>query len=624
MAVTTIPISMKSLFILLLAATSSLWAAERPNILWITSEDNGKEWLGCYGNEQAKTPNLDSFAKRSVQFQNFFSNAPVCAVARSTILTGVYAPSQGSQHMRSRHAIPSNHKPYVSYLREAGYYCSNASKTDFNFIINDKAVWDECDGKAHYRNRAEGQPFFSIFNLTDSHESSLFPDRIAKNRENGHIPPTPRLSPEEVEVPPYLPDLPEIRSDYAVYSDTITHLDRKIGKILSELESQGLADDTIVFYFSDHGGILPRGKRYLKDTGVNVPLLVHVPEKWKALSPFTNGSVTEEKAAFIDLAPTLFSMLGIEIPEIMQGRAILGEKRKPAPEYVFLYADRFDEIYGMRRGLTDGRWKYIRRFTPHLPAAPYSYYQFGQDGWTAWKKAWQEGNLSEELSRIWEPNQEVEELFDTQSDPWEVKNLAQDPAFAEQLKTMREALAGQMATIADTGIIPEPMFPELAKSQPIAAYAHSRIEEWPDLIELAFTATKRDETQLPLLIEKLASKDPLERYWASQGCLILGKKAAPAEEALRVLLADPSSANRVSAAQALVVMDKPAEAYELLLTELNKEGNEYAQQNVVNVLTQLDAHDRIPDEWVIKFSKKKKAGAYVKRLAEMLAEERGL
>lgn len=614
---------MRILFSFLLAL-SALSAADRPNILWITSEDNGKEWLGCYGNEQAQTPNLDALAKKSVRFENFFSNAPVCAVARSTILTGIYAPSQGTQHMRSRHAIPATNKPYVTYLREAGYYCTNASKTDFNFNIKDASIWDECSPKASYKGRAEGQPFFAVFNLTESHESSLFSDKIASNRKSGRIPQSPRVAPADVVVPPYLPDLPEIRSDIAIYHDNMTMMDRKVGDILSKLEKDGLAEDTIVFYYSDHGGILPRGKRYLKDTGVNVPLIIHVPEKWKSLSPFPNGSVTEENAAFVDLAPTLLSLLGKEKPAQMQGRAFLGEKRAEPSQYVFLFADRFDEIYGMRRGLTDGRWKYIHRFTPHLPAAPYSYYQFGQAGWTAWQKAWKDGKLEGGLKEIWEPNQTSEELFDTQGDPWETKNLALDPAHAERLAAMRKALAAQMVAINDTGLIPEPMFKELAPSRPIAQYAASQKKEWPALVALALTATDRDASRLPMLTGKLSSANPLERYWAVQGCLVLGKEAAAADQTLRSLLKDPHSAIRVGAAQALIAMDKPEGAYEVLLKELSAGENEYAQQNVVNVLTQLDATDKVSDEWIKETLGRKKGGSYLKRLAQQLAKERGL
>lgn len=616
---------MKFLALLCLAA-ASLHAGDRPNILWITSEDNDVQWLGCYGNEQAQTPNLDKLATQSARFTHFYSNAPVCAVARSTILNGVYAPSQGTQHMRSRHAIPSHIKPYVSYLREAGYYCTNASKTDYNFEGNDRALWDDCSAKAHYKNRPEGKPFFAIFNLNDSHESSLFDNKIEANRKSGLIPQQPRIDPAEVIVPPYLPDLPEIRSDIAIYHDNITMLDRKIGKILSDLTDAGLAENTLIFYYSDHGGILPRGKRYLTNTGVNVPLIVHIPARWKALSPFDGGSVVTETTAFVDLAPTVLSLIGQEKPDYMQGRAFLGESRvdPPAQNEAFLFADRFDDLYGMRRGLTDGRWKYIRRFTPQFAAAPYSYYQFGQAGWQGWQAAWKAGSLPENFSQIWEMNQVVEELYDTESDRWEIKNLANDPTHQKQLLAMRERLAARMVSILDTGLIPEPMFAELSPDKPIATYAKEHASNWPKLVDLALKASARDAANLPVFIAKLSSEHALERYWASQGCLILGKQAGSAKDGLTILLEDPFTANRTSAAYALILLGETEAAYATLLKDLSESQNPYALQNVINAFTRLDALDRISDEWVKNTLSRKKVGPYVRRMAEILAEERDI
>ncbi len=605
----------------------SLLAGEKPNILWITSEDNDKFWLGCYGNKQASTPHLDQLAERSVRFDNFYSNAPVCAIARSTILNGIYAPSQGTQHMRSRHKIPAANLPYVHYLREAGYYCTNASKTDYNFEGDDKAIWHDCNSKAHYKNRAEGQPFFAIFNFKESHESSLFADKLAKTRESGLVPAVSRISPQEVTLRPYLPDLPGVRSDVANYHDMMSLLDQRVGEVLTELEEAGLSDDTLIFYYSDHGGVTPRGKRYLHDTGVGVPLLIHVPEKWKHLSPFTNGSTTEELTAFVDLAPTVLSLLGVSKPERMQGRAFLGSKRQEPAEdaYAFLFADRFDEIYGMRRGLTDGRWKYIRRFSPHNPAAPYSYYSLGQNAWSVWENAWKTGQLKEPFNHIWEKNQAVEELYDTTLDPWEIKNLAEEPAHLEQLRTMRKALRQTMADVLDTGLVPEPMFPELASEQTLMDYVATQKDSWPALIKLAHQASSRNVKHLPLLIEKLASPNGLERYWAAQGCLILGpEKTASAAEALRETLKDNHAATRAAAARALIGLGHREEALPVLLKELADYSNQYAQQNVVNILKQIKLTSEVSDAWVKDALKNPKANFPITRLAKQLAGERGL
>lgn len=601
-------------------------AAEQPNILWITSEDNDYGWLGCYGNKQAQTPNLDELAKHGVLFKHAYSNSPVCAVARSTILNGSYAVTQGTQHMRSRHAISASYKPYVAYLREHGYYCTNRAKTDYNFKGNDQSIWDDCSRKAHYKNRPKGAPFFSVLNLTVSHESSLFGNKIKSSRKRGIIPKTTRIKPSDVELRPYLPDLPEIRNDIAIYHDVITALDTQVGTIISELKKSGLAEDTIIFYYGDHGGVTPRGKRYLKDSGTHIPMLVHVPEKWQQLSKFKPGERVEEMVAFVDLAPTLLSLVGLEKPDQMQGRAFMGKHRvAPAKDdQVFLYADRFDEIYGMRRGIVSdqGRWKYIRRFTPNLSAAPYSSYQFGQAGWRSWKKAWQSGKLSDKDKKIWESNQPVEELFDLKSDPWEVKNLATNATHAERLKSMREQLNAKMIETRDLGVIPEAMFTELSPNSPISSYLDKNSEKLKPFVDLAFTATSRDPKNLEKFISELKSSSPITRYWASQGLLLLGDQAKKAEPELIKLLSDPSSAVRVSAAHALISMGKQEMATKVIIAELSKEASEYAHLYAINTIMQCNVADQISDAWIENALKGKNPKGYVQRLAKQLKDAR--
>ena len=583
----------------------------RPNILWITSEDNAAQWVGCYGNAQAKTPRIDKLAESGHRFAHAYSNAPVCAVARSTLLNGVYAPAQGTQHMRSRHPIPKRNQSYVSYLRKLGYYCTNRSKTDFNFEGNDRGIWDECGGKAHYRGRKKGQPFFAVFNFTTTHESSLFPAK------RGEVP--TRLKPSEIEVPAYLPDLPEVREDFAVYHDKMTKLDGQLGQVLDELEKEGLGDDTIVFYYSDHGGPTPRGKRYLKETGVRVPLIVHVPEKWAALTPFKPGQVVDEPVAFVDFAPTLLSLAGRKVPGQMQGRAFLGAGRvePQKDDHVFLYADRFDEFYGMRRGLTDGRWKYIRRFTPQLPAAPYSFYQFSMPSWVAYRKAWQEGRLEGVHKAMWEAPQAVEELFDLKADPWEVNNLAADPAHKKQLEAMCARLKAKMIEVKDSGVVPEPMFEALAGEGTIADFVRSPEFDLEEVVELAFAAAS-GEGGLPRLIDAAASKDPVKRYWGLQGLLIAGD--ASGVEAAKGALDDAVPVNRASAAEGLCAMGQEKVGHEALFSELERTKDEYSLQYLINAIIRTGAASGIPDSWVESTLKDKQAGTYVKRFAQRLKD----
>lgn len=353
-------------------------------------------------------------------------------------------------------------------------------------------------------------------------------------------------------------------------------------------------------------------------------MLVHVPKKWQHLSPFKPGSKIDEPIAFVDLTPTLLSLTGLEKPTQMQGRAFLGSKRVEPSEddIVFLYADRFDEIYGMRRGITDGRWKYIRRFTPHLSAAPYSYYQFGQDGWKDWQQAWKKGKLTGRHKTTWEGHQPVEELFDTHADPWEVKNLASDPTHAERLKRMRSRLREKMIEVNDSAIVPEPMFAELAQNAPITQYITSRKDDLPALIDLAFKATDRDTKYLPLFVSQLNSQDPIRRYWATQGCLILGKSAAPAQDALIKTLKDKHSTIRVAAAHTLIEIGKKEVGKTAILAELTRNNGEYAELNIINTLTQLDLLASISNAWIDTTLKNKKAGRYVIRLAQRIRDQR--
>lgn len=599
---------MRHLIIIFTLITSAFAREQRPNILWITSEDNGAHWVGCYGNAQAKTPRIDRLAAEGNKFLRAYSNAPVCAVARSTIFTGVHAPGQGTHHMRSRHVIPEKILPYVTHFRNAGYYTTNNSKTDYNFQGDDTAWWDESSGRAHYRKRADGQPFFAVFNLFVSHESNLFPDKRGKGPY--------RLKPEEVKVPPYLPDLPEMRADIAVYHDKMTEMDTSLGRILDDLEKAGLADDTIVFYYADHGGPMARGKRYLEETGVRVPLIVRVPEKWKSLSPFAPGEVVEEMVSFVDFAPTVLSLIGIPTPDYMQGRTFLGEHRAEPEDGVFLYADRFDEYYGMRRGWTDGRWKYIRRFSPHQPAAPYSSYQFQMPSWAAWRNAWREGELDGYHARIWEAPQEVEELFDLEADRWEMRNLAADPKHAEHLNAMRAQLKAKMVEVKDVGLLPEPMFAELAKGRTVAEFVRSADFDFDGVLDVAFAATSGHEADVAVLKEAVKSADPVKRHWGLLGLLIRGGGGE-----VKLPLDDAYSINRVLSAELRIAGGDAEAGKNALIAELDRAQGESALY-LINVIHWHQLEHEAIDAWTKRTRNNPQANEYLKRWAvKMTGEE---
>ncbi len=608
-------------------AASPNRADERPNILWITSEDNAAHWLGCYGNKDARTPVLDGLAKEGVRFERAYATAPVCAVARAAILMGTPSVTLGTQHMRSRWPIPPEFQGHVAHLRKAGYYCANRSKTDYNFQGNDQGLWDDCSGKAHWRNRPDGRPFFAIINLEITHESNLFPGKLASNRKSGRIPSSPRLDVGGLDLPPHLPDLPAVRTDVASYHDLMTAMDAQVGEILADLEKDGLADNTIVFYYSDHGGATPRGKRYLEDTGTRVPMLLRVPEKWRDLSPFPSGQPSDELVDFTDLAPTVLSLAGLPKPPTMSGRAILGKHREePKPnDVVLLSADRFDEkIPGMRRGITDGNWKYIRRFYSNLPDAPHSSYQMEQPAWRAWLAAKSSAKLSPYHRQLWDRDRPAESLFDLSKDPWEIHDLSGSPDHAAKLAEWRERLGTEMKAAQDTGVVPESFFPEMiAEHRTMHDAVRSPGFDHASLVDLAMLASAKDPGKLPALAEELHSQNPLRRYWGAIGCMLLGKQAAAHRADLQGLATgDPTPGVRVAAARALAALGFGPEAEKCLVPLLGTAQSAPVQFAAATALIDIDSAKAVPESWIRTHLKEKAGDQYLRKIAENLTKGR--
>jgi arylsulfatase A-like enzyme len=583
------------------AAPGAAAADGRPHILWITSEDNGAGWLGCYGNAQASTPRLDAFAAEGVLYRRAFANAPVCAVARSVILTGVHAICQGTQHMRSRYPIPPSFRPYVSYLREAGYYCTNNEKTDYNVRGDDRAPWDACSRTAHYRDRPAGRPFFAVFNLTETHESSLFDP---PERPSAAAPQELAVAPEAVDVPPLLPDLPEIRADIAAYHARVAAMDRRAGALLDELASSGLSDDTIVFYYADHGGVLPRSKRYLYDTGVQVPLLVRVPAKHRGATDHPPGSQTDELVSFVDFAPTALALAGLPQPEAMQGRAFLGASRQPADPQaaVLLYADRFDETYRHERALSDGARKYIHNFAPHLPRSPQNGYPFGMRSWRTLQQLAAEHRLAPRFDALWQSPQPAREFYDLAADPWELAPAS--PAEAPWADALRGRLRRTLLDLRDAGFLPEPFWPELIASGTVYDYLRGPSLPWERLVDLALAASEAGPDDLPTFTPLLDDPHPAMRYWALYGVLAARVHAPPparlagaAADRVRRLLGDPHAANRITAAQVLLREDRADSAANAVLrTAALTDPEGPAATLACHVLHQLDAAAQLSSE----------------------------
>ncbi|NOX56372.1 MAG: sulfatase [Planctomycetes bacterium] len=406
---------------------------DRPNFLWLTCEDMSPN-LGCYGDPDAVTPNLDRLAARGVRYTLAFAPAGVCATARSSLIVGMYASSIGSQHMRCTTTLPDFIRPFTTYLRRAGYYCTNQSKQDYNFKTPADA-WDVGRGpKAHWKYRKPGQPFFAVFNYVDTHESRIRgPTRVKVPLTEAE-----RHDPAKVHVPPYLPDTPLIRKDWARYLDLITMMDKAwIPQRLKELEEAGVADNTIIFFFSDHGVGLPRAKQFVYEAGLQVPLIIYFPPRWRHLAPAKPGSAVDRLVSFVDFGPTILSLAGIPIPKHMQGKPFLGPQAVPPREYVFGIRDRMDERYDMTRTVRDRRFKYHRHYMPFIPHYPWLDYMEQLDTAKELRRLKAEGKLTDGPAFFMADSKPPEELYDLQVDPHELHNVADDPRYREVLERMR-------------------------------------------------------------------------------------------------------------------------------------------------------------------------------------------
>ena len=424
---------------------------ERPNILWISAEDLSPD-LGCYGYNEVRTPNIDKLAREGIRYTNAFTVAGVCAPSRSGIITGMYPSTIGSMHMRTwandtKYQPPGiNYEcvppPYVrcfpEYLRAVGYYCTNRSKTDYQFS-SPITAWDRNrKNYGDWRGKAEGQPFFSVINHGITHES-----RIRTPLEKDPI-----IDPNSVTLPPYYPDSPAFRRDWARNLDNIETLDRQVGELLNRLEQDGLSENTVVFFWGDHGRGFARAKQWVYDAGIRVPLII----RWPGV--IESGTVRDDLINFIDLGPTVLSIAGVEIPSYMQGQAFLGEQKSPAREYIFSISDRMDEVYDTIRSVLDKRFHYIRNFRLDVPYSKNIAYSDLMPSMQEWRRLNAEGKLKGSAKLFFEPRQ-PEELYDLKADPHEINNLAKDPEYKDVLEKMRNVLDQWMKETGDLGLIPE-------------------------------------------------------------------------------------------------------------------------------------------------------------------------
>ena len=575
----------------------------QPNVLWLTTEDIGPQ-LACYGDTTAKTPHLDALAAQGLTYDVAWSNYPVCAPARTTIISGTYAGTLGAGNMRSQVKLPADIRMFPQYLREAGYYCTNTSKEDYN-LLKPEGVWDKSNKTADWQDRKPGQPFFAVVNFAGTHEGKI------RNSEHTAV-----IDPASVKLPSYWPDTPEVRKDWAQYYDNLMKMDDWIASELKKLEVAGVADQTIVVFFGDHGSGMPRHKRYAGDSGMRVPFVVYVPEKLRAnFAPqeYSPGGRSQRPIGFVDLAPTMLSIADIEAPKFMQGRAFLGPKQvaiEDQPEYLFGFRERMDERPDLSFSVRDKQFVYIHNFMPHLPAGQKLQFQLITPTTRKWLDMFEAGELNPVQARFWQPKA-IEELYDLKADPDETNNLAGDPQHQPNLERFRKAFVGNLRKVGGLSFVHEGrmqaitdegkrMRRDLAADQ--AEFPFEQILEIAGAVGGPELDVATMQSNIAKCAEAAAAKSPVVRYWATMGLLNGGQPAvAQHGDLLKRLLDDEAPEVALTAAEALLKFDANpptvAKAKQVVVKYCDmKQGNAFYALTAVNI---VDRHwkafeDQVP------------------------------
>ena len=568
----------------------------KPNILWITSEDNSIEWISCYGSKNSKTPHIDQLAKEGFRYLYCFDNGAVCAPTRSSWITGMHSISNGTQPMRSGFEIPSSISFYNELLQKAGYFTSNCSKTDYNLRgpggRNPKDFWNYSGGDyaGTWKLRKRRQPFFTVYNIGDSHESRAFGDHKDES-----------IDPKEMILAPYHPDLPEMRNTYAKYSSAISKMDSLVGQAIENLKQDGLYEDTIIVYNSDHGGVLARSKRFLYSSGIHCPLIVRIPEKWKHLYPRgkSPGATIDRIVSFIDMPKTWVSLTGAEMKDNFQGRIFLGPETEPESKYHFSWRGRADERFDCVRVMRDKQFAYHKNYAPFAPNGQYLAYMHNMKATGAWERYHQAGKTNQVTGRFFEPRPS-EEFYDNFQDFHNIDNRIADSKHQAKIKELKQELRRQQMKYFDSGLIPEEMRKRITSEKKTTVYAFVRDPKLYPLaqyLDYADLALARKKGNLKTLSKGLHDSDPVIRYWSVVGLLLLEKRAQPALSGLRKALNDSDEIPSLAAWAIFKAGDKDF-AKQWMLREITENpGNKM----LANVLDWMDRDSfsilaKIPEE----------------------------
>jgi len=530
-----------------------------PNIIWLLAEDISPA-LGCYGDELALTPRIDALAESGVRYTQAYATAPICAPARSCLITGLYASSMGTQHLRCDIPFSPQLQTLPEHLAAAGYFTSNRNKTDYNF--DPAGRWEHWSGSlAPWRNREnKNQPFFSFINVGPSHEGSVNREDRYKSIVAG-FPAGELTKPDQVDLPPYYPDTEDTREVWAHYYDVLRALDANVGQVMDSLAADGLLENTIVFFFGDHGFGMPRYKRWLYKTGLNVPLIVQVPSAYKSLVPHELGTTTDRMVSFVDFAPTVLTLAGVSPPEVMEGQAFLGKESVPAREYAYAARDRADDMFEMSRAILDDQYIYIRHYMPHLPPMQSGFiYSDGKHAFRALRSAREAGLNNAEQEKLWQPKP-LEELYDLKNDPQELNNLADEPSLQAVKKQLHSRLQDWMIGHSDLGLLAEAEY--MIRSAGSTPYDYARSEDYKvaDILagaELVGKATDQDIEQA------LQDADSGVRYWGVMAVRNSKEPAAKQLSWLSPLLQDSSPSVQVLAAETLCLVSSSPAAVDVL------------------------------------------------------------
>lgn len=535
-----------------------LLAEDRPNIMWVFTEDLSP-LMGCYGDPNAHTPFIDSIARHSIVYENVYTIAPISAPSRSCLVTGMYPNTLGTPHLRQDQQLPDWFKCFPEYLNEAGYYTSLRHKTDFNF--SPEGIFSDLtsDGKDLWRKRKKDQPFFVYRNTGSTHEGAGNID--SKYEEiTSCLSDDERCSPTKVILPPYYPDTDEMRRIYAGYYDLSATYDKDVEKVFKQLEEDNLLDNTIVFIFSDHGTGLPRYKRWLNITGINIPLIVYIPDKYKHLSKNKLGEINKDIISTVDFAPTVLNLAGVDIPSHMTGKPFLGKDIPQNRKYAFASRDRADDMFEASRAIISNRYIYIRHFMPYQP-----YIQSGlifddrKSSFKELRRVYKE--CPDCTGKIFWESKPVEELYDLKLDPQELNNVANSPAYFSIKEELKKELHNHILNIRDASLLPEPEMMRRSLGRTTLEMAQSSDY---DIESVLVAAEKVGLATLSEFLERLKDKDSGVRYWSIIGIRNMGKEAQSAVEYLFPLLSDESPSCQIAAAEVLALMGYPDRALPIL------------------------------------------------------------